>query len=620
MQAKRERRRAERQSRASGLTVHRQIYQAARNAVTSIVDNAKCVFYSSKIIACTSSKQLFTVTNNLLGKLNCTSLPTVFPLHELPQMFSDFFAGKISAIREKLDSVVPPSSPVTDHVYSGPALTVFQPVTEEFVKKVCLSASPKSCELDPVPSSLLFECIDVLLPCITHVINSSLSSGCFPELFKSAVVRPLIKKPSLDHNCLKNYRPVSNLSFMSKLLEKIVLSQLLSHLEQNHLLNPHQSAYRHGHSCETALLRIVNDLLSGFDNDEISVLALLDLSAAFDTIDHSILLTRLQTSFGIRDTALAWFSSYLTNRTQRVCVNGRYSAVSPLRYGVPQGSVLGPVLFVLYAAPVSDVISHNAMLHESFADDTQLHQSASIAEIDVVMSRTLGCIGDIKDWMTLNKLQLNDDKTELMLACPKKLLQHPSLPDSVLINNIPVSFSSSVRSLGVILDQSLSFQQQISNICKVAYLELRRISSIRHYLTADATKTLVCAFVLSRVDYCNSLLAGLPKYLLDRLQRIQNNAARLICKASRSDHISPLLHSLHWLPISDRINYKLSTFTFSAVCGTGPEYLSELIHVYTPSRQLRSSSNTRKLRIPHVRTKTYGQRPFSFQSPTNWNR
>ena len=331
-------------------------------------------------------------------------------------------------------------------------------------------------------------------------------------------------------------------------------------------------------------------------------------------------ITRLETSFGIRDTALAWVSSYLTDRTHKVCVSGRYSDESALKYGVPQGSVLGPVLFVLYAAPVSDVISRHAMLHESFADDTQLHQSASIAEIDVLMSRTQECIAGLKDWMTLNKLQLNDDKTEIMLACPKKLLKHPSIPDSVLINNTQVTLSSSVRSLGVTLDQTLSFQQHISHVCKVAYLELRRISSIRHYLSTDATKTLVCAFVLSRMDYCNSLLVGLPKYLTDRLQRIQNNAARLICRASKFDHVSPLLRSLHWLPVSDRIDYKLLTLTFPAVSGSGPEYLSELIHAYIPTRQLRSSSDTRLLKIPYVRTKTYGERSFSFQAPTKWNR
>ena len=136
----------------------------------------------------------------------------------------------------------------------------FSPVTEDYVKKLVLKCAPKSCELDALPTHLLIQCIDEILPQLTHVINSSLLSGQVPDIFKSAIVRPLIKKVSLDKNTLKNYRPVSNLSFISKLLEKVVLDQLLAYLSENNLLNSHQSAYRQGHSCETALLKIVNDL------------------------------------------------------------------------------------------------------------------------------------------------------------------------------------------------------------------------------------------------------------------------------------------------------------------------------------------------------------------------
>ena len=614
-EAKQERRRAERRWRATGLTVHREIFQSTRNRVTEIVHQAKTLFYSSQILVCNTAKQLFNITNSLLGKVCVSPLPSTFQAEELPQKFLEFFNGKIDTIRGKLDSSVHGHSFI-DKVYKGPALACFHPVSEDYVKKLCLRCSPKSCELDAIPTHLLFQCIDVILPHLTHVINTSLSSGHVPEIFKSAVVRPLIKKPSLDKNVLKNYRPVSNLSFLSKLLEKIILNQVLEHLEKNHLLNPHQSAYRQGHSCETALLRIVNDLLSGLDDGNISMLAMLDLSAAFDTIDHDILFSRLQNSFGFKDTALNWIISYLTERTQTVCVQDRYSDSSLLRYGVPQGSVLGPVLFVLYASPVSDVISRHAMSHESFADDTQLHQSAPIAEIDSLISQAQDCIADLKNWMTTNKLQLNDDKTELMFVTKSN---HPDLPSAVTINDCSVSISTSVRSLGVILDQSLSFEKQVSNICKIAYLELRRISSVRHLLSTDATKTLICAFVLSRIDYCNSLLAGLPKYLIERLQRIQNHAARVVCRAGKYDHTSPLLHSLHWLSVSNRISYKISTLTFSSLFENGPSYLSDLLQIYTPSRQLRSCADDRILRQSQFRTKT-GERSFSFQAPAVWNK
>ena len=329
-------------------------------------------------------------------------------------------------------------------------------------------------------------------------------------------------------------------------------------------------------------MRIVNDILLGLDNDKVALLALLDLSPAFDTIDHSILLSRLQTSFGIGGAVLSWFQSYLLDCSQTVCVKGASSKPSVLSFGVPQGSVLGPILFVLYASPVSDVISRHTMSHESLAGDTQVHQSAPIDGIGVLMARPRECISDLKVWMTKNKLQLNDEKTELLLACPKKFLDHPSLPTFLEIGSTTLPFSSSVRSLGVTLDPTLSFQQHISNVCRSVYLEIRTISSVRHLLSAEATTTLVCASIFSKLDYCNSLLAGLPKHLTHKLRCIQNNAARLVCKSSKFEHVSPLLHSLHWLPISDRIDYKIPSLTHSAICGTGPEYLSELVQIFSP--------------------------------------
>ena len=184
--------------------------------------------------------------------------------------------------------------------------------------------------------------------------------------------------------------------------------------------------------------------------------------------------------------------------------------------------------------------------------------------------------------MIHNKLQLNDDKTELMFATPKKFNSHLSLPPSMQNNQVDISSSPSVRSHSVVLDQTLSFKQHVLNICRLAYLELRRISTIRHYLSVDATKTLICAFVLSRIDYCNSSCWN-SKVPVRQTPKIQNNAARIVFKSSKHCHVSPLLRSLHWLPITKRIDYDLSSLCFSVIIGTGPEYLSELFTIYTPS-------------------------------------
>ncbi len=442
-------------------------------------------------------------------------------------------------IRELLEtqSVSPPN--IKHSTFSGTVLCTFQQVTEDDVREILKGTVVKTCDLDPLPASILSTCLDVLLPSITSIVNQSLSSGCFPSVFKAAIVKPLLKKPSLDPETLKNYRPVSNLPFFSKLIEKCVLKQLSQHLVSHNLFYPLQSAYRVGHSTETALLKIVNDLLTASDRNEVSLLSLLDLSAAFDTIDHSILLSRLQATFGISGTALSWFHSYLSGRTLKVSANGFLSRPSVLQYGVPQGSVLGPILFVLYTHPVSEIVSHHALSHHSFSDDNQLYRSAHISELPSIIDSTQSCISDLKAWMTINKLQLNNDKTEMIFIGPSRFLSSEHIPASISLGSSTIKPSESVRNLGVTLDQTLSFKKYVSSVCRICYLELRRISSVRHLLSVEATKTLVCSFVLSRLDYCNSLLAGCDQSLLSRLQKVQNNAARLILRRSRSTHVNP---------------------------------------------------------------------------------
>ena len=244
------------------------------------------------------------------------------------------------------------------------------------MKECILNSAPKSYELDLIPSKLLIECPDNILPSHTDLFNFSLASGIFPQCFKSALVTPILKKRCLDHNDLNNYRPVSNLCFIAKILEKLVLSQVSSYLNSHNLYNICQSAYRPGHCTETALLKFVNDLFLSLIKGHISVLDLLDFSSAFDTIDHPILVRRLHTDFGFTDTVLQWFSSYLTNRTHYISLSNNCSAFALVHSGVPQGSVLGPMLFTMYIKPLSAISDSHSIIHHSFADDLQLQMFA----------------------------------------------------------------------------------------------------------------------------------------------------------------------------------------------------------------------------------------------------
>ena len=219
---------------------------------------------------------------------------------------------------------------------------------------------------------------------------------------------------------MSNYRPVSILCFIANILEKLVLSQVLSYLNSHNLHNTCQSAYRPDHSTETALLNVVNDLFLSLNKGNIYVQALLDFSSAFDTIDHPILVHRLHTDFGFTDAVLQWFSYYLTDRTHYVSISNHCSAFAPVHSGVPQGSVLGPMLFAMYIKPLSAIIDSHSVIHHSFADDLQLQMSSPPDRTSELLHSIQSCICDVNAWSTANMLKLNEDKTEFMLVTSKR--------------------------------------------------------------------------------------------------------------------------------------------------------------------------------------------------------
>uniref|UniRef100_A0A8D0DWT2 Reverse transcriptase domain-containing protein n=1 Tax=Salvator merianae TaxID=96440 RepID=A0A8D0DWT2_SALMN len=346
------------------------------------------------------------------------------PVQGSAEDFNKFFSDKVAQIRADLDSDWEAVSTENDSVeVTGAHLCPviweeFEPVTPDEVDKAKGAVSSATCLLDPCPSWLVSTSREVTRGWVQAIVNASLRDGSFPAPYKEAIVRPLLKKPSLDPTVLNNYCPVSNLPFIGKVVEKVVAFQLQRSLDEADYLGPWQSGFRPGYSTETALVALIDDLWRARDRGYSSILVLLDLSEAFNTIDHGILLRQLE-GLGVGATVLWWFSSYLSGRLQSVLVGRQRSAPRPLICGVPQGSVLSPLLFNIYMKLLGEIVRRYGVSYHQYADDTQLYISTprQFSEAVDVMCRYLEAV---RVWMGISRLRLNPDKREWLWVLPPK--------------------------------------------------------------------------------------------------------------------------------------------------------------------------------------------------------
>ena len=367
------------------------------------------------------------------------------------------------------------------------------------------------------------------------------------------------------------------------------------------------------------MIKVTSDILRILDNGDLATLALLDLSAAFDTVDHDVLLRRLRVSYGLTGVALQWFTSYLLGRTQHIRYAGRCSDESLVKYGVPQGSVLGPILFILYTADLVPLIERHGLAPHLYADDTQVVGSCHPSDPLSLYRRMEVCLADVAGWMSSNRFQLNTSKTELMW-CSASRRRHTVPTDSLVIGPDVIVPVAAVRDLGLYLDSTMSMRDHISRLTSTCFGVLRQIRCIRRSLTPRARAMLVTCFVFARLDYCNAVLVGLPRCDLDRLQAVQNAAVKLAAGARKFDHVTPLLRDRHWLPVQHRVTFKTAVMMYKCVHGMTADYLADYIRLPSSAAadmRLRSASSGR-LFVPRARTAA-GDRSFAVAGPRLWN-
>ena len=598
-------------------------------AATKFIIAVRCEFYRKKLEEAGGDMQKsYRIMNGLLGKDgNSSVLPEYTDLNELCQRFIDFFQEKINKIYQEIEAMRADTEEVSgpEDENIPPKFDSFRPVSSDELVKVIRSMNYKICDLDPMPSKLVGTCVHELIPIIKAIVNGSLTNGVFPSVLKKAVIRPVYKGKGLDSNDVGSYRPISNLSFISKIIEKCVSIQLTEHLEEHQLFATVQSAYRKKHSCETATLKIFNDLLVMTDKKNKAVLLLLDLSAAFDTVPHTTLLRRLQYKYGVSGTALKWFSSYLEGRKAIVKIGECQSAEVNVNIGVPQGSILGPLMFILFTKDLEKIAAKHGMRIHLYADDSQLYVQFTNNNWSQCEDQLRQCFSEIEQWMASSYLKLNPSKTELLFISsrPDKTANPIGRDESFSLrrSDQPATFisaSEQARNLGVIFDERLTMKAHISKVVRDCNMTLHNLRRIGDKLSKKNKVQLVHSLIHSRLDYCNGLLIGADKGDIARLQKVQNAATRFIFGRWQWRGVTELRRQLHFLPVTARIDYKICLMVFKCINNLSPSYLQSLLQREQPKYKSLRHDPTLLQKDFSTKLKT-SQRAFQVAGPRLWN-
>nr|CAI5852127.1 unnamed protein product [Callosobruchus analis] len=424
----------------------------------------------------------------------------------------------------------------------------FEETDEITVLKHLASIKSNSIGFDGIEIKFLKLCCPFLLPYLTHIINYCIRNSVYPANWKIAKIIPIPKNK--DPQTLKDLRPISILSAPSKILEKILNEQLRSYLLSHAILPDEQAGFRAGHSCCTALLNVTDNILKATDRGEITILVLLDYSKAFDTINHSVLISVLH-SIGLSNHASALITNFLVNRKQRVVLNDNVSEALDVVAGVPQGSILGPLLYILYTSQFPKAVKHSKL--QLYADDTQILYSCRPDKLDEGCSKICTDLQILSDLSQRHSLRLNPEKSNYIVFGPKKIRNALANNLNVQIDGVSINRQTEVKNLGVILDEDLRFKNHVTNTIRKAFSNLKSIYGYKDLLNRNTKILLTDALVLSHFNFCDVLYnACIDYHDTKRIQKVQNACLRLIHGIRRGKSTSHKLVQTNWLNMKDR--------------------------------------------------------------------
>jgi len=555
-----------------------QRYKKCKNNITSLIRDAKASYFKDNIEQNQgNSKRMWNILKKLLPKCKSSGIPCldingteVYDFHEISNHFNTFFVNIGTNLASGISHCT--VSAVDYLKMYLPAITAefkLKPVKSDEVLKMLIALSDnKATGLDGYQSKLLKICAQSISPSLTYLYNMSLSTGDIPDDWKRARVSAVFKKGS--KLMTGNYRPISVLPIVSKIIEKIVHCQFYQYLIDNDLLCNAQSGFRKKFSTQTSLHRLTEFIYESLNNSKIVGMVALDLQKAFDTVDHSILLDKLE-CYGFKNNSHRWFSSYLHNRSQLACVNAINSDTACITTGVPQGSILGPLLFIAYINDLPGCFRHCEV--NMYADDTAFYFAhQNVDEVSDALNQDLS---NVYKWLCANKLSLHVGKTSSLLICNHQKRRFlPTTELSVNLNETQITQNDQLSYLGVDIDCNMNFNSQIDTLVKKVNKAIGILKYCSNFVSRDTQKTLYNSLVLPHFDYCFTVWSNVSTKHIIRLQRLQNRAMRCILRAPPRTHIEDMLKTLKWMSIKQRMCFLRLILMWKMVHSHAPDYLT----------------------------------------------
>ena len=579
-------------------------YTLYRNLFNKIKRLAKRTHYEHLLVMHQrDTRKTWQILNTLIAKENHKSNITEYIqnnniLTSDPTEIANIFLEHFSKIGAKLaNNIKPTSHKANNYLQQMTTQSIFFCPTDshEILEIINKLKNKTSCAYDGISSKLLKAIKNEICHPISILVNKSLSEGVFPDELKLAKVVPIYK--SKNKECIDNYRPISVLPAISKIYEKVVFKRLYSFLDRHNLISNSQYGFRPKHSTSDAITEFANHVCTAFENNEVGIGVFLDLSKAFDTIDHDILIYKLD-CYGVRGKALEWFKSYLANRRMRTEYNGQKSeTIQAITHGVPQGSILGPLLFIIYINDLPTVLEKSKAI--MFADDTNIFHSEK--ELTSLCKDINTDLSILSEWLCANKLSINLNKT-VCIIFNKKTTKLPPRNIEIKMDNNKLEIKVSTKFLGVTIDNALNWHDHIMNVKGKINSSIYIINRVKHLLSIKHLTTLYYSLVHPHLQYGITLWGGSHSSYVNKLITLQKKAIRLVNKVNYNDHTNPLFISSRILKLPDLYTLEIAKYMYKYSTKTLPAHLQTVFIAHSAFHQY-NTRNRNNPQVPLTRSK-----------------